>query len=100
MFEANRNLLDRKNISCFPLLAFQITDNIVRIRINHYLNGKLEKNYAPALDNYGQSCFVRSDFLKMKCVCKTQMMTIGNYKQVKSSLTLCIMFYHTQLVYR
>jgi hypothetical protein len=28
----------------------------------------------PALDNYGQSCFVRSDFLKMKCVCKTQMM--------------------------
>ena len=74
LFEANRNLLDRKNISCFPLLAFQITDNIVRIRINHYLNGKLEKNYAPALDNYGQSCFVRSDFLKMKCVCKTQMM--------------------------
>jgi hypothetical protein len=34
----------------------------------------LEKKYAPALDNYGQSCFVRSDFLKMKCVCKTQMM--------------------------
>jgi hypothetical protein len=30
--------------------------------------------YVPALDNYGQSCFVRSDFLKMKCVCKTQMM--------------------------
>ena len=30
---------------------------------------KLEKKYAPALDNYGQSCFVRSDFLKMKCVC-------------------------------
>ena len=35
---------------------------------------KLEKKYAPALDNYGQSCCVRSDFLKMKCVCKTQMM--------------------------
>jgi hypothetical protein len=35
---------------------------------------KLEKKYAPALDNYGQSCFVRSDLLKMKCVCKTQMM--------------------------
>ena len=35
---------------------------------------KLEKKYAPALDNYGQSCFVRSDFLKMKCVCKTHMM--------------------------
>ena len=29
---------------------------------------KLEKKYASALDNYGQSCFVRSDFLKMKCV--------------------------------
>ena len=28
----------------------------------------------PALDNYGQSCFVRSDFKKVKCVCKTQMM--------------------------
>jgi hypothetical protein len=25
---------------------------------------ELEKKYAPALDNYGQSCFVRSDFLK------------------------------------
>ena len=37
-------------------------------------NYKLEKKYAPALDNYGQSCFVTSDFLKMKCVCKTQMM--------------------------
>jgi hypothetical protein len=24
--------------------------------------GKLEKKYAPTLDNYGQSCFVRSDF--------------------------------------
>ena len=35
---------------------------------------ELEKKYAHALDNYGQSCFVRSDFLKMKCVCKTQMM--------------------------
>jgi hypothetical protein len=44
---------------------------------------KLEKKYAPTLDNYGQSCFVRSDFLKMKCVCKTQMMPrliIRNYK--------------------
>jgi hypothetical protein len=37
---------------------------------------KLEKKYAPALDNYGQSYFVRSDFLKMKCVCKTQMMLV------------------------
>jgi hypothetical protein len=55
---------------------------------------KLEKKYAPALDSYGQSC---CDFLKMKCVCKK---TIRNYKQVKSSLTLCMMFYHTHLVYR
>jgi hypothetical protein len=35
---------------------------------------KLEKKYALALDNYGQSCFVTSDVLKMKCVYKTQMM--------------------------
>jgi hypothetical protein len=26
---------------------------------------KLEKKYVPALDNYGQSCFVRSDFFKL-----------------------------------
>jgi hypothetical protein len=35
---------------------------------------ELENKYAHALDNHGQSCFVRSDFFKMKCVCKTQMM--------------------------
>ena len=35
---------------------------------------KVEKKYAPALDNYGQNCFVRSDFKQMKCVCKKQMM--------------------------
>jgi len=35
---------------------------------------RLEKKYAPTLDIYGQSCVVRSDFLKIKCVCKTQMM--------------------------
>jgi hypothetical protein len=29
---------------------------------------KTRKEVCPALDNYGQSCFVRSDFLKMKCV--------------------------------
>ena len=39
-----------------------------------YKKKKLEKKYSPALDNYGRSCFVRSYFLKMKCVCKTQMM--------------------------
>ena len=32
------------------------------------MNGfvKLEKKYAPAIDNYGQCCFVRSDFFKNK----------------------------------
>jgi hypothetical protein len=40
-----------------------------------WCNNKLEKKYAPALDNYRQSCFVKSDLKKkMKCVCKTQMM--------------------------
>ena len=34
---------------------------------------ELEKKYSPALDNYRQSCFVRSDLKKKKCVCKTQM---------------------------
>jgi hypothetical protein len=35
---------------------------------------KLEKKYAPALDNYGQNCFVRSDFFKNEVFFKTQMM--------------------------
>ena len=41
---------------------------------------KLEKKYTPTLDNNGQSCFVRSDFLKMKCVCKTQMMPLSDHQ--------------------
>ena len=41
---------------------------------------KLEKKYAPALDNYGQSCFIRSDLKKIKCVCKTQMMPLPDYQ--------------------
>ena len=45
-------------------------------------NVKLEKKYAPALDNYGQSCFVRSDFFKIKCVCKTQMMPPPDHKKL------------------
>jgi hypothetical protein len=42
--------------------------NIIYIQysIQYYI--RLEKKYAPALDNYGQICFVRSDFLKMKCL--------------------------------
>jgi hypothetical protein len=37
---------------------------------------ELEKKYAPALESIimEKICFVRSDFSKMKCVCKTQMM--------------------------
>ena len=42
-------------------LAYNIESNAVYNR--EYF--KLEKKYAPALDNYGQSCFVRSDFLKI-----------------------------------
>ena len=34
---------------------------------------KTRKEVCPRT-NYGQSCFVRSDLKKMKCVCKTQMM--------------------------
>jgi hypothetical protein len=49
---------------------------LVDVKDHRKNNRKLEKKYAPALDNYGQSGFVtvRSDFLKMRCVCKTQMM--------------------------
>ena len=41
---------------------------------------KLEKKYAPALDNYGQSCLAKSDFLKMKCVRKTQMIPPSDHQ--------------------
>jgi hypothetical protein len=47
----------------------------------------------PALDNYGQSCFVRSDFfLKMKCACKTQMMPPPDhqYPVDMHTLIMCI----------
>ena len=52
---------------------------------------KLEKKYAPTLDNYGQSCFVRSYFFKMKCVCKTQMMPPPDHnKEMKANnLSFC-----------
>ena len=41
------------------------------------MKNKLEKKYAPTLDNYGQSCFVRSDLKKIKCVCKTFLLSDG-----------------------
>jgi hypothetical protein len=36
--------------------------------------------YAPEIDNYGQSSFIRSDLKKIKCVCKTQMMPLPDYQ--------------------
>ena len=56
---------------------------------------KLEKKYAPALDNYGQSCFVRSDVLKMKRVCKTQMMPPPDHKMEMKSIYLSFCEYLT-----
>jgi hypothetical protein len=47
--------------------------NIQKISKNAFLL-KTRKEVCPTLDNYGQSCFVRNDLKKMKCVCKTQMM--------------------------
>jgi hypothetical protein len=47
---------------------------------------KTRKEVCPALDNYGQSCFVRSDFSKNEvCLQDTHdapHLTIRNYKQV------------------
>ena len=44
--------------------------SVVIIFINFFIKfwnlNKLEKKYNPALDNYGQICFVRSDLQKMK----------------------------------
>jgi hypothetical protein len=51
-----------------------ITDLTILLNTKPNCHIKLEKKYAPALDNYGQSCFVRSDLKKMKHVCKAQMM--------------------------
>jgi hypothetical protein len=61
------------------ILIGQVISKILMIfwsKYQHYykFQKKIEKKYASTLDNYGQSCFVRSDFFKMKCVCKTQMM--------------------------
>ena len=58
---------------------------------------KLEKKYAPALDNYGQSCFVRSDFFKMKYVCKTQMMPPPDHKKEMKSNYLSFCEYLTKI---
>jgi hypothetical protein len=55
--------------------GFWFSSNILKVTGSLIAISELEKKYAHALDNYGQSCFVRSDFIKMKCVCKTQMMS-------------------------
>jgi hypothetical protein len=42
-------------------------DNSKQQKLSYMLHDKkkkLEKKYAPTIDNYGQSCFDRSDFLK------------------------------------
>ena len=62
--------------------AVNVQFKILRTDLNVILTLKLEKKYAPALDNYEQSCFVRSDFLKMKCVRKTQMMPPPDYRKL------------------
>jgi hypothetical protein len=62
--------------------AVNVQFKILRTDLNVILTLKLEKKYAPTLDNYEQSCFVRSDFLKMKCVCKTQMMPLPDHKKL------------------
>jgi hypothetical protein len=46
---------------------------------------------------YGQSCFVRSDFLKMKCVCKTQMMPPADHKKEMKSNYLSFCEYLTKI---
>jgi hypothetical protein len=53
--------------SIFPLANFLKTVQVKLICLVKDIY-KLEKKYAPALDNYCQSCFVRNDFKKMKCV--------------------------------
>ena len=55
----------RTNIKNLKSNTSQLSTYTFDLIVHIYI--KLEKKYAPALDNYGQSCFVRSDFFKMKC---------------------------------
>ena len=77
--------------------------NITKIKIKELrrwetqqYNIKLEKKYAPALDNYGQRCFVRRGLLKMKCVCKTQIMPPPDHQNPVDMHTsiMCINILH------
>jgi hypothetical protein len=58
---------------------------------------KLEKKYAPALDNYGQNCFVRSDFSKMTTD-TNDAPAISSYSFGATALIFCRMFIHTMEV--
>ena len=53
--------------SIFPMANFLKTGQVKLICLIKDIY-KLEKKYAPALDNYEQSCFVRSDLKQMKCL--------------------------------
>jgi hypothetical protein len=55
------------------------------------------KEVCPALDFYGQSCFVRSDFFKMRCVCKTQMMPLADHKKEMKSNYMSFCEYLTKI---
>ena len=46
----------------YLILSYLILSTRSCIPFKAVFERKLEKKYAPALDNYGQSCFVRSDF--------------------------------------
>ena len=70
-------------IACYINNCIRIFVNLICInRTPVYYKHKLEKKYATTLDNYGQSCFVKSDLKKMKCVCKTQMMPPPDHKKL------------------
>ena len=60
------------------------------------MKNKPEKKYAPVLDNYGQSCFARSDFNKVKCVCRTQIMPPPDHQNPVDMHTsiMCIKILH------
>ena len=71
----NLRRITRVSVNLFLVQALNISNSFIKLRVpirvpvretfiyKYYkLLQKLEKKYAPALDNYGQSCFVRSDF--------------------------------------
>ena len=70
----NLRRITRVSVNLFLVQALNKSNSFIKLRVpirvpvrerfiyKYYkLLQKLEKRYAPALDNYGQSCFVRSD---------------------------------------